>query len=132
MPGGVNNGEWGKTSQPSVSNVSRLVWRHVVLRCYAGKLPFHVFWRIQVVYVAIQGSTELLVLYKAEHYYSYQVVRVHSTQYLSDPTICKALPWNNEYAYFEQNGAIDCKTFKLVYSSMIRSNLEYGVKVWNP
>ena len=27
---------------------------------------------------------------------------------------------------------IDCKTFKIVYSSMIRSNLEYGVNVWNP
>ena len=26
---------------------------------------------------------------------------------------------------------IDCKTFRIVYSSIIRSNLEYGVNVWN-
>ena len=26
---------------------------------------------------------------------------------------------------------INCKTFKLVYSSMIRSNLDYGVNAWN-
>ena len=27
---------------------------------------------------------------------------------------------------------MNCKTFKLVNSSMVRSNLEYGVNVWNP